>query len=309
MPFIRQNARVWRARARAGYALRPLVPPRPIPFGFSPCPNDTFAFWAAVHGAVPLRGLKFEPVLADIETLNERAIAGNQPLLVTKLSLPALARVAGQYTVLSSGAALGFGCGPLVVVRDDSPLRTLDDLRGARVAIPGRNTTAFLLLSTLAPAPRECVAIRFHQVMPAVASGTCDAGLVIHESRFTFRDHGLRELADLGVLWERETNGPLPLGVIAAHRDLDEETCRAIAQVLRASVELARRAPGRPRPYVRAHAQELDDDICARHIALYVNDFTEDLGAVGRVAIEQLLARGRAAGLLPPGPSVFREDR
>jgi len=285
-----------------------LVPLRTIPFGFSPCPNDTFAFWAAVHGAVPTRGLQFEPVIADIEALNERAIADREPLPVTKLSLPAVARVADRYSVLSSGAALGFGCGPLVVVRDDAPLRGLADLRGARVAIPGRHTTAFLLLSILGPAPRECVPMRFHEVMPAVAAGAADAGLIIHESRFTYRERGLRELADLGVLWEAATGGPLPLGVIAARRDLDDATLRAIRQVLRASVELARRAPNRPRPFVRAHAQELGDDVCDRHIALYVNHFTEDLGDAGRAAIEALLARGRAAGLLGPGPSVFRED-
>jgi 1,4-dihydroxy-6-naphthoate synthase len=297
-------------RGRTGWWLRwvPVDVARPIPFGFSPCPNDTFAFWAAVHGGVPSRGLRFEPWLADIETLNERAIAGEDPLSVTKLSLPALARVADRYAVLSSGAALGFGCGPLVVVREDSKVRRFDDLRHARVAIPGRHTTAFLLLSTLLPRPEECVPMRFEQVMPAVANGECDAGLVIHESRFTYREHGLRELADLGVLWEDATGGPLPLGVIAARRDLDAPTHHAIEKVLRASVELARRAPARTRPYVRAHAQELSEDVCDRHIALYVNDFTEDLGPRGRAAIDELLRRGRAEGLLPAGPSVFRED-
>jgi 1,4-dihydroxy-6-naphthoate synthase len=297
----------WRRGAAASYARPALVPARPLPFGFSPCPNDTFAFWAAVHGAVPTPGLRLEPWLADIEALNERAVAGRDPLPVTKLSLPALARVADRYAVLSSGAALGFGCGPLVVVRRDSPLRTLDDLRSARVAIPGRHTTAFLLLSTLGPAPRDVVPVRFEQVMPAVARGDCDAGLVIHESRFTFEDHGLRQLADLGVLWEAATGGPLPLGVIAARRDLDLATHRAIERALRASVELALAAPARPRPFVRAHSQELADDVCDRHIALYVNEFSVDLGAAGRTAIDELLARGRALGLLPAGPSVFRE--
>ncbi len=282
--------------------------PRSLSFGFSPCPNDTFAFWGAVHGAVPMRGLQLVPWLADIEALNERAIAGPEPLAVTKLSLPALARVADRYAVLASGAALGFGCGPLVVVREGGALRHLDDLRTARIAIPGRHTTAFLLLSSLCPAPRECVPMRFEQVMPAVAAGDCDAGLVIHESRFTYRDHGLRELADLGVLWEAATGGPLPLGVIAARRDLDAATHAAIAQVLHDSVQLARQEPQRPRSFVRAHAQELRDEVCDRHIALYVNPFTAELGPVGRAAIDDLLARGRALGLLPPGPSVWRED-
>lgn len=277
-----------------------------LPFGFSPCPNDTFAFWAAVHEKVPMSGLHFAPWLADIEALNERAL-GPDPLPVTKLSLPALARAINRYAVLASGAALGFGCGPLVVVRSGAALRSPADLAGARVAIPGRHTTAFLLFSTLLPAPREVVPMRFEQVMPAVARGDCDAGLVIHESRFTYRDHGLRELADLGVLWEAATGGPLPLGVIAARRDLPLATHRAIAAVLRASVECARREPGPTRPYVRAHSQELADDVCDRHIALYVNDHTVDLGAAGRRAIDELLARGRAAGLLPAGGSPFRE--
>jgi 1,4-dihydroxy-6-naphthoate synthase len=275
-------------------------------FGFSPCPNDTFAFWAAVHGVVP-GGETLVPELADIETLNERAVAGVDPLPVTKLSLPALARVVDRYAVLPSGAALGFGCGPLVVCRAGAGLRSLADLAGARVAIPGVHTTAFLLLRSLAPAPAAVVPLRFEQVMPAVVRGDCDAGLVIHESRFTYQDHGLRQLADLGDEWERATGGPLPLGVIAVRRDLPLGRAQAVAAQLRASVQLAQAAPDRPRDYVRAHAQELTDAVCARHIALYVNAFSVDLGEVGRAAIEQLLARGRAAGLLPPGGTAFRE--
>ncbi|MCA8974272.1 MAG: 1,4-dihydroxy-6-naphthoate synthase [Planctomycetes bacterium] len=277
-------------------------------FGFSPCPNDTFAFHDAVHGDADAHGLRLEPVLADIETLNERAVRGYDPLPVTKLSLPALARVIDRHAILPSGSALGFGCGPLVVCREDSPLRSLADLGAVTVAIPGRHTTAFLLLGILATAPGRCLAMRFDEVMPAVASGVADAGLVIHESRFTYRDHGLRELADLGVMWERQTGGPLPLGIIAARRDLDAAKFAAVGDRLRASVRAARRDPGRSRPYVREHAQELAQDVCERHIALYVNDFTEDLGAPGRAAITELLRRGRAVGLLPDGPSPFRED-
>lgn len=288
--------------ATAGSAARRLA------FGFSPCPNDTFAFWAAVHGVEVLPGLTLDPVLADIETLNLRALAGDEALPVTKLSLPALARVADRYAVLPAGAALGFGCGPLVVCREGAALRSLDDLASARVAIPGRFTTANLLLATFAPAPRQCVEMPFDRVMPAVAAGDCDAGLVIHEGRFTYAAHGLRELADLGVAWEHATDGPLPLGVIAARRDLDAATFRGLGDLLRRSVVLARREPERPRDYVREHAQELAVDVCARHIALYVNDFSEELGPRGRRAIDELLRRGRASGLLPDGPSPFRED-
>lgn len=281
---------------------------RRLRFGFSPCPNDTFAFWAAVHGVVP-SAIELAPELADIEALNERAVAGRDPLPVTKLSLPALARVADRYAVLPAGAALGFGCGPLVVCRAGTRCRGLADLAGARIAIPGVHTTAFLLLSALSPQPpRDVVAMRFDQVMPAVARGECDAGLVIHESRFTYRDHGLAEVADLGVLWERATGGPLPLGVIAASRDLPAADFRAVGELLRSSVLLARAEPARTRAFVRAHSQELSEEVCDRHIGLYVNDFTVDLGERGRAAIAGLLARGRAAGLLPPGPSPFRGD-
>ncbi|MCA8952229.1 MAG: 1,4-dihydroxy-6-naphthoate synthase [Planctomycetes bacterium] len=282
-------------------------------FGFSPCPNDTFAFWAAVHGVVGDAAgsaeVRFEPVIADIEALNERAVLGHEPLAVTKLSLPALARVTSDYAVLASGAALGFGCGPLVVCREDSGHGTLADLAGARVAIPGRHTTAALLLDLLLPvAPAARVAMRFDEVMPAIAAGAVDAGVIIHESRFTYRDHGLRELADLGVLFEQQSGGPLPLGVIAARRDLGDAAARAIERALAASVRLARAQPELPREWVRRHSQELADDVCDRHIALYVNGFTEDLGAPGRAAIAALLDGGRERGLLPAGPPAFREE-
>lgn len=274
-------------------------------FGFSPCPNDTFAFWAAVHGAID-SPVVLQPELLDIETLNERAVMDVDAPEVTKLSLPALAHCIDRYSVLTSGAALGFGCGPLLVARD--PGMRVEDLGHARVAIPGQHTTAFLLLSSLLPKPREVVAMRFDQIMPAVVRGEVDAGLVIHESRFTYAQHGLHELADLGVLWEAETNGPLPLGVICARRDLSDAHFASIEQMLRESVQLARREPERPRAWIREHAAELADTVCDRHIALYVNDFSEDLGDVGRAAIDALLRRGRDAGLLPLGGSAYRES-
>src|SRR5690606_38484953 len=153
----------------------------------------------AVHGAIAAP-VSFLPEMADIETLNERAVSDQDAPAVTKLSLPALARCIDRYAVLASGAALGFGCGPLLVCRD--PEMQLADLERARVAIPGQHTTAFLLMSSLLPKAKEVVPMRFDEIMPAVATGVCDAGLVIHESRFTYAEHGLRELADLGVLWE-----------------------------------------------------------------------------------------------------------
>jgi 1,4-dihydroxy-6-naphthoate synthase len=285
-----------------------VTPPVDLAFGFSPCPNDTFAFWAAVHGMVPTPGFRLQPQLADIEELNVQALGGFGPPL-TKLSVPAFARVATDYAVLPSGAALGTGCGPLVVTRQSSDApRTLADLRGRRVAIPGMNTTAFLLFGLLGPGGVEFVPKRFDRVMPAVASGECAAGLVIHESRFTYRDHGLRALADLGELWEQSSGGPLPLGVIAARRDLPAPLFTALGTALAASVRMARSAPELPADYVRAHSQELDAKVCRQHIELYVNDFTVELGDQGRAAIAALLQRGRARGLLPAGPSPWREN-
>jgi 1,4-dihydroxy-6-naphthoate synthase len=201
-----------------------------LAIGFSPCPNDTFMFHALVTGAV--EGPAVVPWLADIEALNERAIAGVDPLPVTKLSVHALAHVAGRYVPLATGAALGRGCGPLVVARPGvlptEPRAALQALAGLRVAIPGRYTTAQLLLRSLAPAPRETVQLRFEAILPAVADGSVDAGLIIHESRFTYAQHGLVAAADLGVLWEEETGLPLPLGVIAVLRERGEALARAL---------------------------------------------------------------------------------
>ncbi len=287
--------------------------PRPLAFGFSPCPNDTFAFWAAVHDRLAGFSVRLEiGALADIETLNRRAVDRSEPpLAVTKLSLPALAAVTNLYAVLPAGAALGFGCGPLVVRRgEDDGLATLADLRGRRIAIPGRNTTAFLLFAMLSGLELEdCtfVEARFEQVMPLVTRGECDAGVIIHESRFTYAQHGLVQLADLGVLWERATELPLPLGVIAMRRDLGRELFDEVGRLLRNSVRTARRDPSLPREFVQAHSQEMAEVVCARHIALYVNDYSEDLGEQGRRAVDVLLARGRELGLLPAGRSPWWE--
>jgi 1,4-dihydroxy-6-naphthoate synthase len=285
---------------------------RVIETGFSSCPNDTFMFHGLIMGDVVVPGLRFEPAIADIETLNLRALDRAQALPVTKLSASALAHVCDRYTVLNAGAALGRGCGPLVVRRaDDDRLESLADLRGRSVAIPGHNTTANLLLRTfyagaVGAEPLDVQIMRFEQIMPAVAEGRVDAGLIIHESRFTYPTHGLVELADLGALWERSTGLPIPLGMICAARTLEPSIIDAIEDGLRRSVELAFREPERSRAWIREHAQELDPEVCRRHIELYVNDFSIDLGSEGRAAIDELLARGRASGFLPPGPACWR---
>ncbi len=263
--------------------------------GFSSCPNDTFAFHALVHGRVPYDGV-LEPVIEDIEALNLRALSDDATvrLPLTKLSVGVLPAAAGRYVVMRAGAALGRGCGPLVVAKTEG---VLADLAGRRVAIPGVHTTAWLLLRAFAPQV-EPVAMRFDRIMDAVEHGDVAAGLVIHEGRFTYGARGLVCLADLGVLWESDTGMPLPLGVIAADRGLDPALVERFEDALSASVAAAMRDPEPSRLWIREHAQELADDVIAQHIALYVNDFTVDLGGEGRRAIDELLAR--AGGSLSP---------
>lgn len=263
--------------------------PNRLTLGFSPCPNDTFMFDALVHGRVDTGGVGFEVVMEDIEALNERALDPGRSLDVTKVSAALLPAIHDRYVVLRSGAALGFGVGPLVVRRrDDVALRGLADLAGKRVGIPGVHTTAYALFRRYAPSTAIVEAMRFESIMPKVARGELDAGLVIHESRFTYPDHGLVELADLGTLWEHETSAPLPLGIIVARRTLDAAVLDVLSTWLRQSIARAMHHPEEPRAYVQQHAQELDPSVQARHIALYVNERSVDLGDDGRRALRVL---------------------
>jgi 5,8-dihydroxy-2-naphthoate synthase len=259
---------------------------RALTFGFSPCPNDTFAFHALVDGLVDAP-FAVEPVLLDIEELNRRAYAGELDL--TKLSFGAVAGVGDRYRLLRSGAALGRGVGPLVVAREKL------QLAGARIAIPGRETTAYLLLRLAEPELGEVVELRYDRILGAVAAGEVDAGLIIHESRFTYADHGLVAVSDLGSWWERDTGLPVPLAGIFARADLDDAAIAAAEVAIRDSVEHAFAHPEASRGYVRAHSQEMSDDVCDAHIALYVNEFSVDLGDEGMVAIERLLAGAATA--------------
>lgn len=261
-------------------------------FGFSPCPNDTFAFHALVHGLVETP-VHVRPVLLDIEDLNQHAHKG--ALELTKLSFGAFPTVGDRYRLLRSGAALGRGVGPLVVTRKAT---SLADAAASRIAVPGYETTAFLLLRLAAPDLGEVVQLRYDRIVDAVARGDVDAGLIIHESRFTYADHGLVAVADLGDWWEAETGLPIPLAGICARSDLDEETVTRLEHAIRASVEYAFSQPAASRAYVREHSQELSDDVCAAHIQLYVNEFSLDLGDEGLEAIELLV--GRAGELVEP---------
>jgi 1,4-dihydroxy-6-naphthoate synthase len=266
--------------------------------GISPCPNDTFAFHALVHGLVPGAPLVATDY-ADIDVLNTWAAQGSHD--VVKVSYGALPWLLTDYALLPSGGALGRGCGPLVVT-----LPGVSGLRGASVAVPGERTTAYLLFRLWAAGRAldvQVVVLPFDQIMPAVRDGSVTAGLVIHESRFTYPGYGLESLADLGDWWEGQTGLPIPLGAILARRTLDLDI---LAVAIRASVELAWADPAATREYVRAHAQEMDEAVCAAHIGLYVNSFTADLGDEGYAAVEELLGRAAAAGLTPRLPASVR---
>ena len=252
-------------------------------FGFSPCPNDTFAFHALVHGLVDAP-VRCAPVLLDIEELNRRAHDGGFEF--TKLSVGAFASVGQRYRLLRSGAALGRGVGPLVVTREPQSLR---DATAGRVAIPGRETTAYRLLRLAAPHLGDVVEMRYDKILGAVEHGDVNAGLIIHESRFTYTDHGLTKAADLGEWWEGETGLPVPLAGICARSDVDADLAAGVEAAIRASVAYAFAHPDASRAYVRAHAQEMSDSVCDAHIRLYVNEFSLDVGEEGLRAIGRLV--------------------
>ncbi|MFF0449653.1 1,4-dihydroxy-6-naphthoate synthase [Streptomyces sp. NPDC004609] len=264
---------------------------------YSPCPNDTFVFDAWAHGRVP-GAPPIEVTFADIDITNGMAERGEGDIL--KVSYAVLPWVLDEYALLPCGGALGRGCGPLVLSREEGI-----DLAGRTVAVPGERSTAYLLFRLWA-ADRvpggvgEVVVMPFHEIMPAVRDGKVDAGLVIHEARFTYQDYGLHCLADMGEHWESTTGLPIPLGAIIAKRSLGEETLGLLAESIRVSVRMAWDDPEASRPYVREHAQEMDPAVADRHIGLYVNEFTADLGADGYAAVRGLLTRAAAEGLVPP---------
>ncbi|MGW4462924.1 1,4-dihydroxy-6-naphthoate synthase [Micromonospora sp. NPDC004704] len=267
-----------------------------LSLAFSPCPNDTFVFHALVHGLVP-GAPPVEVTYADVDVTNTAAQQGAYDIV--KVSYAALPWLLDDYQLLPCGGALGRGCGPLVLTRGD---RT--DLGGATVAVPGDRTTAYLLFRLWAAdqRPARIEVVPFHEIMPGVAAGRYDAGLVIHEARFTYHRHGLTALVDLGEWWELNTGLPIPLGAILARRGTVDPV--AAADWIRASVKQAWADPAGTREYVLAHAQEMEPDVVDQHIGLYVNEFTADLGEDGYHAIDTLLRRAAAAGLTPATPQT-----
>ncbi|WP_136796950.1 1,4-dihydroxy-6-naphthoate synthase [Desulfosediminicola ganghwensis] len=273
-----------------------------LSLGYSPCPNDTFIFYAMMHGKVDLGGLSYgAPYLEDVETLNSWALQSR--LDVTKLSFHALGHVLDEYCVLATGSALGRGCGPLLVTGKEVDI---DHLKDKRIAIPGKYTTAALLLQMLLPGCSNLVEMRFDMIMDAVKNGEVDAGVIIHESRFTYQQYGLFCLQDLGQWWEDQSGMPIPLGAIVARRSLGRDKVLQIERTIGASVEFAFKKPEACLDYIRQYSQEMDEKVVQSHIGLYVNDYSRDLGAEGFAAIELFLARGREAGALPPSNSGLR---
>ncbi len=274
---------------------KPLEPVKPLELAYSPCPNDTFIFTSWVEGRIagaPPVTERYE----DIDTLNQIALRGEPDIV--KVSFHALGHLRDQYCLLRSGGALGRGCGPLVVAKSAFPA---NDLGAKTVAIPGTLTTAALLLRLFAPLLSEAQmrVMPFDSIMPAVCGGSVDAGVIIHESRFTYQRHGLTQILDLGEWWERETGQAIPLGGILMRRDLGPELIRRTEQALARSVEFAFAHPDIVWPTVRRHAQEMDDEVMRQHIALYVNAFTRDYGAEGEAAIAHLLSTAERLGVVP----------
>ena len=267
-----------------------------LTLGFSPCPNDCFMFDAMVHGRIDCEGLDFDVRMADIEALNAAAFAGDAD--ITKLSFHAYAYCADNYVLLDAGSALGRNCGPLLISRRAIPPEEVSAGR-LRIAIPGKYTTANFLLGLAFPHATNKTECLFSEIEDALLDGTFDAGLIIHENRFTYRDKGLRKIIDLGEYWESETGAAIPLGGIVINRRLPDDVHLRVNRVMRRSVEYAFAHRTASLPFVRANAQAMSDDVMYKHIDLYVNDYSVDLGPEGRRAVEVLFERARHSGVIP----------
>jgi 1,4-dihydroxy-6-naphthoate synthase len=278
-----------------------------LTLGFSPCPNDCFMFDAIVHRRIDLEGLEFSIRMADVEALNRAAFGRDTD--VTKLSFHAFACCSGDYVLLDAGSALGRNCGPLLISRRAIDVAEVGEGR-LRVAIPGRYTTANLLLGLAFPAVRNTTELVFSDIEGALLEERFDAGLIIHENRFTYEAKGLRKIIDLGEWWEGETGAPIPLGGIAIRRTLPADVQQKMNRIMRRSVEYAFAHPEASLPLVREHAQEMSDDVMRRHIELYVNEYSVDLGPAGRSAVEVLFEKASEASVIPAAcESLFLSPR
>ncbi len=277
-----------------------------LTLGFSPCPNDCFIFDAMVHKKIDTEGLDFDVAMEDVEALNQRAIKSE--LDITKLSFHAFLYVQQNYILLKSGSALGFNCGPLLVgssefvvrrmqeqIKSNAQLRTPNS---EHIAIPGKNTTANFLLSLAFPNAKNKTEVLFSDIEQSVLDGKYDAGLIIHESRFTYEQKGLKKIMDLGEFWESLIHAPIPLGGIVARRSFDNDLLQKINRVIRKSVEYAFKNVPDVMPYVKQHAQEMSEEVMKKHIDLYVNEYSINLGETGIKAIQLLFNKAEEIGLV-----------
>lgn len=266
-----------------------------LTLAYSPCPNDTYIFSALTNGLLE-HAPQVRAQLEDIENLNNSALKADYEL--TKVSYGAIPQLMEKYRILRAGGALGRGCGPLLITRKGGST-SIEDYREKLVAIPGEMTTAFMLLRLAMGKRPQTLALRFDRIVEAVAGGNADAGLIIHESRFTYQESGLVQVVDLGDWWESQTRMPIPLGAILVRRDVDEAAAHGINGAIVRSLRFARENEPAVMKYVREHATEMQEDVMRKHIALYVNEFSEDVGEAGIAAVKELFARAHAAGIVP----------
>jgi len=277
-----------------------------LSLGFSPCPNDTFIFDALIHHKIDTEGLIFEPEYHDVETLNIKAF--NEELDITKLSYHAFAYAIEDYELLDAGSALGFGVGPLLITKNKQLAEELSSYAGKtlpekfqslRVGIPGKYTTANFLLGLAYPDLQNKIELVFSAIEKSLLDGSIDIGLIIHENRFTYQDKGLYKIQDLGNYWEETTNSPIPLGGIVIKRSLPQHVKEKVNQLIHQSVEFAFANPKSGIEYIRSHAQEMEEQVMYKHIELYVNQYSSDLGSVGRKAIQTMFDKAQALDLVP----------
>jgi 1,4-dihydroxy-6-naphthoate synthase len=275
-----------------------------LSLGFSPCPNDTFIFDAMIHGKIDTEGLTFEVLLEDVEALNRMALAGQ--LDITKLSYHAFAYARDRYTLLDAGSALGENCGPLLIARHNWPPDQVKDLK---IAIPGRYTTAFFLFRLAFPEATQIQPMLFSEIENAVLDGVVDAGVIIHENRFTYAAKGLQKIIDLGEFWETSTRMPIPLGGIAVKKTLEPALQHKINRVMQRSVQYAFEHPEASHQFVCSHAQELSPEVQQQHIDLYVNHYTLDLKERGKAAIRYMYRLAAEKNIIPDSQGkLFLED-
>lgn len=268
-----------------------------LTLGFSPCPNDTFIFDALIHHKIDTEGLDFEVYYDDVETLNQKAFRGE--LDITKLSYHAFAYAADKYILLDAGSALGFGVGPMLITKQEDVSNLKSNISHLKIGIPGKYTTANFLLSLAYPDATNKQELVFSDIENAVLDGRVDVGLIIHENRFTYQDKGLHKIIDLGDYWEKRTGCAIPLGGIVANRNLPLDVQHKINRVLKRSVEFAFANPKSGLEYIRSHAQEMSEEVMYKHIDLYVNKFSVDLGEEGKKAVKLLFDTALEKEIIP----------